>query len=198
MREHIEEVDVHLGRFAPYHEGHKMVTEHLMSKRRSRRPLVIVGSSNVFEGRPPRDSKERELMLRTPYTAHQREEMIRRLFGETVDVLHLPDTEIDPIKHATSSSAWLEEISRIEAARHAKFVFAGGDEKDMKTLKKAFPVEVPIDRGSRGRGINATHIRNLIQSGEVAALREVMDPRVVPLAVEYFRQNIEIIRGLGA
>lgn len=197
MREHIEEVDVHLGRFAPYHEGHKLVTEGLVKRRKPRKPIVIVGSSNVFEGRPPRDSKERELMLRTPYTAHQREEMIRRLFGEAVDVLHLPDTEIDPTKHSTSSEGWLQEITRIQAQNNARFVFAGGDVEDLLTLKRAFPVEVAVDRKKQGRGISATHIRRLIHEGRVDALREVMDPRVVPLAVDYFHENIKIIGSMA-
>lgn len=187
------EIDVHLGRFAPYHEGHKLVTDSLVKKRNQKKPLVIVGSSNVFEGRPPKDTRERELMLRTPYTAGQREEMIRRLFGEDVEVLHLPDTHPDPTQHANSSGEWLKSIRTLEERNNAKFTFAGGAIEDLGTLQNAFPVMVTVDRKVQGRGINATHIRRLLKDGQREALHEFMDPRIIPIAIDYFHENLRII-----
>lgn len=173
----MEKVGVQLGRFAPYHKGHQMVTEQVLERFGPQNTVIMVGSSNAFNDR-------------TPFTFEQRRALIKKLVPEAVRVIGLPD--IDPCLRVHGEStipAWLDQIESIQNEMDVEFVFCGGSEDDLRFFPGRFESEVVVDRETLGKGISATEIRKLIAEAAFEELKAVMDERIVPDAVRFFEAN---------
>ena len=134
---------VFIGRFSPFHNGHKAVIEAALEQ--AQEVVVVVGSS--FAARN----------IRNPFTFQERKAMIKSVFtSERVKVVPVSDFPYDDNK-------WVNAIQRIvdETVPHAQDVGLIGHSKDSTSYYlNIFPrwknhVEVP-NVGS----INATDIRN--------------------------------------
>ena len=136
---------VFIGRFQPFHNGHKAVIEAALEQ--AKEVVVVVGSS--FAARN----------IRNPFTFQERKAMIESVFPtERVKVVPVSDYPYDDNK-------WMNAIQRIVDATvpHAQDVGLIGHSKDHTSYYlELFPewknhVEVPnVD------GINATDIRNML------------------------------------
>lgn len=170
-------VGVHLGRFAPYHKGHQMVTDILLSKHGAENSLILIGSSNTFNAR-------------TPFTFEQRKALIQKLYPG-VKILPLPDINPKLLVHSESTiPVWLEQIKAIEAEMGVRFKFYGGCPQDLRFFTEDFETEVAIDRETEGEGVSASYIRELLWKEDYEALEEFMDQRIVSDAIRYFNQNL--------
>lgn len=140
---------VFVGRFQPFHNGHKAVIEAALEQ--AKEVVVVVGSS--FAARN----------IRNPFTFQERKAMIEAVFpSDRVKVVPVSDYPYDDNK-------WINAIQKIvdETVPHAKDVGLIGHSKDSTSYYlEIFPrwknhVEVD-DVG----GINATDIRNSIFDDE--------------------------------
>ncbi len=136
---------VYLGRFSPFHEGHKMLLTKLINKFGIENCLVLIGSSNV-------------LNERTPFKFETRKKMILKDF---------PDVKILPFADVDNDVVWLNNIKKLEKKLGQKFIFYGGSAKDLEVLSKGFETHVFIDRFTEGKGISGTQIRRSLISTDL-------------------------------
>ncbi len=134
---------VFLGRFQPFHNGHKAVIDEALKQ--AKEVVVVVGSS--FAARS----------IRNPFTFEERKSMIKSVFpDDRVKVVPVSDYPYDDNK-------WINAVQKIvdETVPDAKDVGLIGHSKDHTSYYlNIFPrwkdhVEVP-----NVNGINATDIRN--------------------------------------
>jgi len=171
-------IGVQLGRFAPYHNGHQMITDQVLSRHGAENTLVIIGSSNA------------ELNERTPFTYEQRKALVQKA-NPGIQVAPMPDVNPALALHAESTiPLWLEQIEALQAEMGVKFKFYGGDEHDLRFFPGTFPSEVVIDRETVGQGISATQIREMLRAKAYDQLAEVMDERIIPDAIAYYHENL--------
>lgn len=137
---------VYLGRFAPFHEGHRMLLTKLINRFGAENCLVLIGSANVLD-------------TRTPFKFERRKEMIKE---------HFPHIQILPLDDVFSDEVWLGNISRLENKLAKKFVFYGGSSEDLKILAKKFETHVLVDRFKEGKGISATKIRENLKKTDLS------------------------------
>lgn len=153
---------VFIGRFQPFHNGHKAVIEAALEQ--AKEVVVVVGSS--FAARN----------IRNPFTFQERKAMIEVVFPTNrVKVVPVSDYPYDDNK-------WVNAIQKIvdETVPHAKDVGLIGHSKDHTSYYlNIFPrwknhVEVP-DVG----GINATDIRKIMfEYGVFRGRTEVSHPDI--------------------
>lgn len=153
---------VFLGRFSPFHNGHKKVVDQMIAKYGLKKSLVMVGSSNVVNEK-------------TPFTYKKRLKMIKSVF---------PDIKVLPIADVNNDEDWLENISLIEKRLKTKFIFVGGSEKDLEVLSRKFPTEVVVDRFDKKK-ISGTLVRGLIKNNETQALKEMLPHSVYKMVIKY-------------
>lgn len=161
---------VFIGRFQPFHNGHKAVIEAALKQ--AKEVVVVVGSS--FAARN----------IRNPFTFEERKAMIESVFTtDRVKVVPVSDYPYDDNK-------WVNAIQKIvdETVPHAQDVGLIGHSKDSTSYYlKIFPrwknhVEVPdVD------GINATDIRNLFLQGFTVSYEANLLPQVVNNMITDFR-----------
>jgi cytidyltransferase-like protein len=128
---------VYLGRFAPFHDGHKMLLTKLIKKFGVKNCLVLIGSSNILD-------------KRTPFTPEHRLEMVKKHFPD-IKILTFPDVGEDEL--------WLKNLKKLEAKFKTKFIFYGGSPEDLDVLARQFETHVLVNRHKEGMGISATKIR---------------------------------------
>lgn len=162
---------VFLGRVSPLHKGHQMIIDKMISDFGVKDSLVLIGSSN---------SKN----LRTPYTFKERLRMIKKIYPR-LKVIGIPD--VDPDKDQFGNKTliiWINELKKIEKSMGKKFVFYGGSKKDLGYLEKDFETKVIINRQKEGMKISATKIRNAILTDNRKVLNEMIDNKIIPLALK--------------
>ena len=135
---------VFIGRFEPFHHGHRAVIERALTL--ASRVIVLVGSANK-----PRTN-------RNPWNAHEREVMILESFPESRDRIL-----VRPLRdHLYNETQWVTEVQRIvhAASEGSQKVGLIGYSKDRTSYYlKSFPqwklVEAP-----NVEGVSATELRH--------------------------------------
>jgi len=135
---------VFIGRFEPFHHGHRAVIERALTL--AERVIVLVGSANK-----PRTH-------RNPWNAHEREVMIRESFPESRDRIL-----IHPLRdHLYNETQWVTDVQRIvhTASGGSQKIGLIGYSKDRTSYYlKSFPqwklVEAP-----NVEGVSATELRH--------------------------------------
>ncbi len=157
---------VQLGRFAPYHLGHQMVTEAMIQRHGIENCLIIIGSSNVLNDR-------------TPFTFEQRKYFIQNIFQD-IKIISIPDInpEVNQFEIKTLDT-WLNEIEKLETKLEARFKFYGGSQEDLRYLSKVFETEVIVDRKSKGKNISATKVREAIIKKDIGSLINFVNPKII-------------------
>jgi bifunctional NMN adenylyltransferase/nudix hydrolase len=134
---------VFIGRFQPFHNGHKAVIDAALEQ--AKEVVVVVGSS--FAARN----------IRNPFTFEERKAMIEAVFpSKRVRVVPVSDYPYD-------DSRWVAAIQRVvgETVPHAKDVGLIGHSKDSTSYYlNIFPRWKNHVEVSNVDGINATDIRN--------------------------------------
>ncbi len=167
-------VYVYLGRFCPFHLGHKSIVDKMVSKFGLENILLIIGSST---SRNPR----------TPYTFEQRREMINFLYPE-IKIIPLPDSEpkLTFFRHDTNE-IWLKELEAIENQMDSDFTFVGGGAEDLEVLSRVFETEILVER-KNGLDISATSIRNAFDEGDFEKAKNMIDERIFDLALSGYNE----------
>ena len=163
---------VYLGRFAPFHNGHKKLMSELVLRYGQESVLVLIGSTNT-------------LNKRTPYTYEDRKEIIEVSYPD-IEVLPLPDGKPNlEYFDGTTNDAWLDNIERIAAERGEKFVFYGGSELDLEVLSQRFETKVIVNREILK--ISATQVREAIENQDMDRIKELVDPKSVELVISKYK-----------
>lgn len=149
------DVTFFIGRFQPFHEGHKHIVEIALQK--SQFVVVGLGSAN------------RSRSIKNPFTAEEREEIIRESFNDAENAriyfAHLDDYLYDDTKWlAAARTNFNDAIERIEVNNECKFSRSNmaliGHEKDGSSFYlKMFP-ELKNISVKNHQNIDATYIRN--------------------------------------
>lgn len=137
---------VYLGRFAPLHDGHKMLLAKLIKNFGLKNCLVLIGSVNEIDDR-------------TPFLFETRKKMVTDSFPG-IRVLALPNLNND--------HDWLVSITKLEKKLGHKFVFYGGSLEDLAILAERFETHVLVDRFVEGMGISATEIRKTLTKTDLS------------------------------
>lgn len=168
---------VFIGRFQPFHNGHKAVIEAALEQ--AKEVVVVVGSS--FAARN----------IRNPFTFEERKAMIEATFPyHTLD--GLGRLHIVPVSdYPYDDNKWMNAIQRVVEATvpHAKDIGLIGHSKDHTSYYlEIFPewknhVEVP-----NVGGINATDIRNgLLDSNHTFSILPLENVMPLPAALKLNR-----------
>ena len=145
-----------LGRFEPLHKGHESIIDEIFAM--GLRPLLLVGGSGRADDRHP-------------YSDHQRHSMLRRIYGYSIDIVHIEDKEdwddwfLDINQHILPSDAIFvnnKEQDRVAFTLNGKdytnaFYTDIWEDNGYTVHKVTFPAKLGID------GINATDIRKDIE-----------------------------------
>lgn len=134
------DLSVFVGRFSPFHNGHLAVLQKALSV--SKKVLVIIGSANSARN------------IRNPFTAEEREDMIRLAVGKdaSIDFHYLSD-------HPYDDGKWVASLQRIVGKYDTKSVCLIGHSKDSSSYYlKLFPTWDSIDVNNVDN-INATDLR---------------------------------------
>lgn len=163
---------VYLGRFAPFHKGHRLLLDEMTKRYGQDSVLVVVGSTNT-------------LNRRTPYTYEDRAEIIKISFPG-IEVIPLPDGKPNlEYFDGTTNEAWLDSIEAVAKSRGEKFVFYGGSEADLEVLALRFETKVIVSREILK--LSATEVRSLIEIGDKDRLSNVVDPRSIDLIIDKYK-----------
>lgn len=163
---------VYLGRFAPFHLGHKRLLENIIGAHGSDMVLIMIGSSNAIS-------------KRTPYTYETREKMIKSVYPN-LEVIPLPDSKPDlEYFDGSTNGAWLDSIEKLSKARNETFVFCGGSKDDLEVLSERFDVEVVVDRFA-GKSMSATLVRQLIFDNKKKRLERMVDAQILDIVINQF------------
>lgn len=162
-------VAAYVGRFAPFHKGHQMITDCMIKKYGIRNCLIMVASSNSY-------------IERTPYTFAQRKKMIKTIYPY-IRVIPLPDVK-PRLKHfdGTTNKIWLKQIKDIEEKLKVRFIFYGGSKEDLEILAMRFKTYIPFSRQNNG-AVSGTKIRKALESGDNKTLREMVDPKLLKYVI---------------
>ncbi|GIR00459.1 MAG: nicotinamide-nucleotide adenylyltransferase [Methanobacteriota archaeon] len=160
-----------LGRFQPFHKGHAYLVQEALSKG----PTVIaIGSS------------ESESTMDNPWSAAEREEMIRAwLAGRDAKIVHIPDINDPP--------NWVEHATKF----HGEGTLVTSDEKTKILYESSnFPVDW-VDLTNResyeGWRVRAT-LKMLSTVYETDGLREVMLHSIPTAVVDWLIDNDALYR----
>ncbi len=166
---------VYLGRFAPFHNGHRLLLSKLISEYEVGNVLVLIGSTNT-------------LNKRTPYTFEARKKIIGVSFPE-VEILPLPDGKPNlEYFDGSTNSLWLDNIERIARERGEKYIFYGGDSVDLAILSERFETKVIVSREIII--MSATKVREMIRGNDLVNLTEAVDPKAIELIISEFKSDI--------
>ncbi len=131
---------VFIGRFQPFHNGHKTVIDHMITE--SDRCLILVGSS--FQ----------EPTARNPFSFYLREEMILNHYGQPANMACLP------IEDTVDDESWyskVREVVNLWKLPNSQIVLYGNIKDETSEYLNHFP---EWDRAPLSFGIlNATDIR---------------------------------------
>lgn len=151
-----------LGRFQPFHIGHEAIVHEIIAD--GLRPIVLIGSADVLD-------------TRNPYTANDRDSMIKRVFN--VDTAWIDDKD--------TYDAWLEEVeawlSSLSVDKSNCVWYINNKEQDKhdfvfkeKEYSNTFWTHILLDEGYNvkqatysnklGLNINATDIRNNLEGNK--------------------------------
>lgn len=166
---------VYLGRFAPFHNGHRALLSRAIEKWGADSVLLMIGSTNT-------------LNKRTPYTYEDRRLIIRASFPN-LEILPIPDGKPN-LEHfdGSTNGEWLDSIDKIALEREERFVFLGGSKEDLEVLSERFETIVLIDRTEKK--ISATEVREMIKTNNTLELKKVVDPSAIEIIIERFKKFI--------
>lgn len=142
---------IFIGRFQPFHFGHKRVVE--LALEQADKVLILVGSS--FQPRT----------IKNPFTFDERQTMIE----SSLDPTEVGRVSISPLRdYLYNDQKWLAQVQQIVNARNVKSVgIIGYDKDDSSWYLTAFPQWDFVNVGRHYNDtIDATSIRDLWLSGQ--------------------------------
>lgn len=137
----MSETFIYIGRFAPFHNGHKAVIDHALTLK-PERIIVVVGSA--YQARS----------FKTPFTEGERMLMIRSAYKDLpVEVVAIPDF---PYSYKTWEANLLAEVVKFEPDFNKLRLLTGRAENYFKGALAGMPmVAAPVTLG-----VSATDIRD--------------------------------------
>jgi bifunctional NMN adenylyltransferase/nudix hydrolase len=152
-----------IGRFQPFHNGHKSLVDHALSI--ASNVLVICGSANK-----PSSSKN-------PWSFLDRDKMVRSVYpGEVLDVTSINDYLYDDLKWVRAVTAEVEEVIKYRDLSDTASIALMGHFKDHSSYYLPMFPGWELIEGPSFEGINATGIRESLFNGA--------NPHELPVPVE--------------
>ena len=163
---------VFVGRFQPFHIGHKAVVDDALE--RADRVLMLVGSSN------------RARSLRNPFTFAEREEMIGKVYPYEVNTEKLVLRALPDVLY--NDEAWTSNVHRIveevvadvteELGREPRIGLIGHKRDGTSYYLKLFPQWESVDVKHEVGVFNATDIRKTYFQGAPQIPRDILSDDV--------------------
>lgn len=140
---------VFIGRFQPFHNSHYQVVQTALSK--ADHVMILIGSTN--QARSPKN----------PFTAREREVMIRAAFSENAERLH-----IGFVKDFYQDDLWLKSVQEQVAGINVgpKIGIIGHSKDESSYYLQAFP-QWPLVEVGNFEGRSATDLRNILFNTDV-------------------------------
>ena len=160
-----------LGRFQPFHKGHAILVEAALANGPT---TIAIGSSQA------------ELSMNNPWTADEREEMIRQWLGDReAEIVQIPDIN-DPLN-------WVEHATQY----HGEGVLVTSDEQTKELYQNSdFPVfwvDLQNRESFEGWRVRAT-LKMLSTVYETEAQKQVMQASIPMDVVNWLIDNDAIYR----
>lgn len=151
---------VMIGRFQPFHLGHKNVVDLALSKVDNL--LILIGSAQ---------EKGTE---RNPYSYEQRKAMIKAIYGDKVRAEPIFDIGVG------DNPLWWDYVLKRcnELSFPPNVLFGGGEAKHASWLKESGIAYLSVDRAILP--ISSTVIREKMKAND-ESWKELVDPRILPL-----------------
>jgi bifunctional NMN adenylyltransferase/nudix hydrolase len=180
---------VFIGRFQPFHNGHKAVIDQALEQ--AEQVLVLVGSAN------------RRLSVRNPFSFNEREEMIFEAFSvedqARIKVASLNDYTYDEdewvrqVQKVVKDYTWdtfMEDDSRIG--------LIGRNKDNTSYYLKLFPQWESVEAETPYNNLDATFIRSLLFDEKMEANKEVYLTSFTPLNVSSYLLDDGVTSSLEA
>lgn len=160
------DLGVYIGRFQPYHLGHKYTVDLMLDQ--CDKALVLIGSANASRS------------TKNPFTYLERASMVSKSHPAGV----APRLKISPLKDFPSDPAWIEEVGRLvsEHSKEGAKIAIFGHSKDetsyyLDYFKHWEEVEVP-KYPEKGNTIDATKVRELLFNKDYSFINSAVSPEV--------------------
>ncbi len=175
---------VFIGRFQPFHRGHRSVVDHALNM--ADKVVVLVGSANVARS------------LRNPWTFQERAQLIVDHYYSSYDVNRLKILPLNDMLY--NETDWIKQVHHLVApfvpgnefgvalhgTRDAKIGLIGAAKDHTSYYLKLFPEWDSIDSAYINPPLNATDIRNQFFGGINKDFgREVMELQTVRFLREF-------------
>jgi bifunctional NMN adenylyltransferase/nudix hydrolase len=167
---------VFIGRFQPFHNGHKQVIETALNM--ADKVIILVGSA--FQPRTPKN----------PWTYRERAEMITASLGELssrVIIQPLLDQRYNDQKWATSVQEVVQKSLRGWSDYPPRVAIIGHTKDDSSYYLKLFPQWSLVEH-DMNESVNATDLRDLYLEGKNVKFLQSL----VPVEVFGFLQNFKL------
>jgi bifunctional NMN adenylyltransferase/nudix hydrolase len=140
------DLSVVIGRFQPFHNGHKYLLD--VAESLSKNKLILIGSS----------SKARD--IRNPFTFQERQAMIRKLIGYQWNIRPIVDDLYNDQVWVGSIQTQINSVLEVKGinSKTARVVIVGHYKDPTSYYLKMFPKYTFVDAGSAG-DLDATNIR---------------------------------------
>jgi bifunctional NMN adenylyltransferase/nudix hydrolase len=166
-----------IGRFQPFHNAHKQMLDHALSLGES--VIVVLGSSHSSPN------------IKNPFTAYQREQMIRACYDSDVQSRLI----FAPIRdYPYQENLWIAEVQNIVNEyledTNKKMALVGHFKNETSYYLNLFP-QWKMERfeGHEVKGVNATDIRNLYLSLPWNKSQEEIGKLVPVPVLNYLEEN---------
>jgi len=168
---------VYIGRFQPFHNGHKDIVEKISLK--AKKTLIIVGSIDS-----PRS-------IKNPFSFEERKAMIKN----SVHVQYLSVSGV--LDYTYDNNRWIKAVSEIVKSEcpNGRIAIAGHFKDNSSNYLNYFPQWDLIEMDSYshyGDQVNATNLRNLYYEGKFGYIQNYMPNYVFGQLLE-FKTHLEYI-----
>lgn len=153
------ELGVMVGRFQTFHLGHEYMIE---------KAVAVCERVGIFVG-----SSQESGTAKNPYTYEQREQMLRAVFGDRIEIFPLPDIGVG------NNSKWGDYVLENVRSRFGKapdLLVSGKEERRVSWFDSVEGVSVAELYVPKIIDISATAMRSFLVDGDLEAWKQYTNP----------------------
>lgn len=163
---------VYIGRFQPFHNGHKYVIEE--AQKIAKDVLVLIGSANASPS------------CKNPFTIDTRASMVRKSTSKVI-VDYLDDFTYE-------ENQWIAEVQELVAehsCKNSKICLIGYDKDETSYYLKNFP-QWKVETVDYFEVIDATQIRDLMFQGKLSFISGAVPEKVLDAIVDWYNKSTRV------